>query len=142
MRRSFSPEPKDPPKKATPPPGHSYHPRARGGWEASFPWAEPPLRLAIVTSDARWRAGTAIYYLIFSAEIPRQTIMHYELCIMHYELAQLSPQQLIAQRRRKSIVMRREQIHYVRSGLDHKVAPFFHRHAVSIHAQTISPRAR
>ena len=44
-------------------PGHSYYRRARGGWEASFPWAEPPLRLAIVTFDARWRAGTALYYI-------------------------------------------------------------------------------
>ncbi|MDE6195135.1 MAG: hypothetical protein K2M83_14255 [Muribaculaceae bacterium] len=48
---------------AAPQSGHSYLTLARGGWEASFPWAEPPLRLAIVTSDARWRAGTALYYI-------------------------------------------------------------------------------
>ena len=39
------------------PPGHSYLTRAGGGWEASFPWAEPSLRLAIVTPHTREEAG-------------------------------------------------------------------------------------
>ena len=39
------------------PPGNSYLTRAGGGWKASFPWAEPSLRLAIVTSHASEEAG-------------------------------------------------------------------------------------